>query len=43
MNERVKFIARYPQREESFLALCLEAGISRKSGYKWVTILPRAA
>jgi hypothetical protein len=36
MNERVKFIARYRQREESFLALCVEAGISRKPGYKWV-------
>ena len=36
MNERVKFIAQYLQNEESFAALCEEAGISRKTGYKWV-------
>lgn len=36
MNERVKFIARYVQNEETFAALCEAAGISRKTGYKWV-------
>lgn len=36
MNERVKFIARYLQHEETFGALCEAAGISRKTGYKWV-------
>jgi hypothetical protein len=36
MNERVKFIARYLQHEEPFAALCEAAGISRKTGYKWV-------
>ena len=36
MNERVKFIARYVQHEESFAALCEAAGISRKTGYQWV-------
>ena len=36
MNERVKFIARYLQNEEPFAALCEDAGISRKTGYKWV-------
>jgi len=36
MNERVKFIARYLQNEEPFAALCADAGISRKTGYKWV-------
>jgi putative transposase len=36
MNERVKFIARYLQNEEAFVALCADAGISRKTGYKWV-------
>ena len=36
MNERVKFIARYVQHEEPFAALCEAAGISRKTGYKWV-------
>lgn len=36
MNERVKFIARYVQNEEPFAALCEAAGISRKTGYKWV-------
>jgi transposase InsO family protein len=36
MNERVKFIARYLQNEEPFASLCAEAGISRKTGYKWV-------
>jgi len=36
MNERVKFIARYLENEEPFAVLCEEAGISRKTGYKWV-------
>ena len=36
MNERVKFIARYVQHEEPFATLCAAAGISRKTGYKWV-------
>jgi transposase InsO family protein len=36
MNERVKFIAAYLQKEESFSHLCERAGVSRKTGYKWV-------
>src|ERR1700675_4167204 len=36
MNERVKFIARYLQNEEPLAVLCEDAGISRKTGYKWV-------
>ena len=36
MNERVKFIARYLENEEPFAALCEDAEISRKTGYKWV-------
>jgi transposase InsO family protein len=36
MSERVKFIAGYLQREASFSELCLDFGISRKTGYKWV-------
>ena len=36
MNERVKFIARYLQNEEPFSELCEHAGVSRKTGYKWV-------
>ncbi len=36
MSERVKFIARYLQHEDSFSDLCTWAGVSRKTGYKWV-------
>jgi hypothetical protein len=36
MNERVKFIARYLQREAPFIVLCEDAGIRRRTGYKWV-------
>lgn len=36
MSERVKFIAACLQAETSFSDLCLEFGISRKTGYKWV-------
>jgi putative transposase len=36
MNERVKLIARYLQKNEPFNALCEHAGVSRKTGYKWV-------
>ena len=36
MNERVKFIAQYLRRDEPFSVLCAQAGISRKTGYKWV-------
>jgi hypothetical protein len=36
MNERVKFIARYLQKDEPFNALCEHAGVSRKTGCKWL-------
>src|SRR5688572_6007441 len=36
MNERVKFIAEWLRHEESVTALCRDAGISRKTGYKWI-------
>lgn len=36
MNERIKFIARYLEAEDSFTELCSRFGISRKTGYKWV-------
>ena len=36
MSERVKFIAAYLEHEASFTDLCLDFGISRKTGYKWV-------
>jgi hypothetical protein len=36
MNERVKFIAHVLKHEEPFTVLCEEAGVSRKTGYKWV-------
>jgi hypothetical protein len=36
MNERVKFIAQHLQKEAPFSELCEHAGISRKTGYKWV-------
>jgi transposase InsO family protein len=36
MSERVKFVAAYLEFEASFSDLCLDFGISRKTGYKWV-------
>ena len=36
MSERVKFIAAYLEYEANFSDLCLDFGISRKTGYKWV-------
>jgi transposase len=36
MNERVKFIAEWLRHEESLTTLCKDAGISRKTGYKWI-------
>jgi len=36
MSERKEFIERYLCGEDSMSALCLEFGISRESGYKWV-------
>lgn len=37
MSERVKFIAAYLHHEpSSFIDLCQDFGISRKTGYKWV-------
>lgn len=36
MAERVKFIAAYLRHEARFSDLCLDFGISRKTGYKWV-------
>jgi len=37
MCERVKFISDYLKEEESFSELCENFGISRKTGYKWVS------
>ena len=37
MSERVKFIAAYLGHEASFSELCRCFGVSRKTGYKWVT------
>ncbi|HXV64102.1 MAG TPA: IS481 family transposase [Vicinamibacteria bacterium] len=36
MNERVKFVASYLEKNEPFLWLCERYGVSRKTGYKWV-------
>lgn len=36
MSERVKFIGACLEHEASFSDLCLDFGISRKTGYKWV-------
>jgi len=36
MSERVKFVAAYLEHEASFTDLCLDFGISRKTGYKWL-------
>lgn len=36
MSERVKFIAAFLEHEASFTDLCMDFGISRKTGYKWV-------
>lgn len=37
MNERVKFVARYLQHDEPFTTLRASIGVSRKTGYKWVS------
>lgn len=36
MNERIKFIAGYLEKEDSLTDLCDRFGISRKTGYKWI-------
>jgi transposase InsO family protein len=36
MSERVKFVAAYLRREDSFTDLCQDFGVSRKTGYKWI-------
>ncbi len=36
MSERLKFVAACLEHEASFSDLCLDFGISRKTGYKWV-------
>ena len=35
MDERLRFIATHLEGDETFSDLCLEYGISRKTGYKW--------
>lgn len=37
MDEKMKFIAAYLDEETSFSRLCRGFGISRKTGYKWVS------
>ena len=36
MEERMRFITRALHEDESFAQLCRQAGISRKTGYKWI-------
>lgn len=36
MDERVQFISRLLSGDEAMVALCVEYGISRKTGYKWL-------
>lgn len=36
MDERTQFIAAWLRREEGVATLCRAAGISRKTGYKWI-------
>lgn len=36
MSERVKFVAAYLRCDDSFTDLCVDFGISRKTGYKWI-------
>ena len=35
MDQRIAFVIRALMKEESFLQLCREFGISTKTGYKW--------
>jgi transposase InsO family protein len=37
MDQKMKFIVAVNESDVSFAALCREHGISRKTGYKWVT------
>ncbi len=36
MDEKLLFVADYLRQADNFSALCLQYGISRKTGYKWV-------
>src|SRR5258708_40211032 len=36
MSERLKFVAAYLEYDASFIDLCRDYGISRKTGYKWI-------
>lgn len=36
MNERMKFVVDYEQREVPLAVLCRQYGISRVTGYKWL-------
>jgi len=42
MDERMRFVARARQEDESFSVLCRQFGISRKTGYKWVERFERS-
>jgi len=35
MKERISFVLLAGKRQQSFSSLCMEYGISRKTGYKW--------
>ena len=36
-DQRMRFIVEYERKDQSMLQLCQEHGISRKTGYKWLT------
>jgi putative transposase len=37
VDERMRFMLAVKEREESFAAVCRQFGVSRKTGYKWLT------
>src|SRR5215813_9257845 len=37
MEERLRFLDAVAAKEEAFAALCRRFGVSRKTGYKWLT------
>ena len=41
VDERMRFVMVVERQEEAFAAVCRRFGVSRKTGYKWLTAIRR--
>ena len=43
VDERMRFVMAVREREEAFAAVCRQFGVSRRTGYKWLSGIGKRA